>query len=100
MVADGTVRPDDERHMDLGGLWTTEQLRAPPEGYIDDLQLRAIVTLALQEPGLPEAVEVLLGRRGVDEGMGHIASRFVHTVPCASSTRPFRLTCTHGTPGR
>lgn len=69
-VADGTVRPDDERHMDLGGLWTTEQLRAPPEGYIDDLQLRAIVTLALQEPGLSEAVEVVLGRRGVDEGLG------------------------------
>ena len=68
-VADGTVRPDDERHMDLGGLWTTEQLRAPPEGYIDDLQLRAIVTLALQEPGLPEAVEVLLGRRGSGEGL-------------------------------
>jgi hypothetical protein len=68
-VADGTVRPDDERHMDLGGLWTTEQLRAPPEGYIDDLQLLAIVTLALQEPGLPEAVEVLLGRRGSGEGL-------------------------------
>ena len=68
-VADGTVRPDDERHMDLGGLWTTEQLRAPPEGYIDDLQLLAIVTLALQEPGLSEAVEVVLGRRGSGEGL-------------------------------
>ena len=67
-VTDGTVRPDDERHMDLGGLWTTEHFRAPPEGYIDDLQLLAIVTLALQEPGLPEAVEVLLGRRASGEG--------------------------------
>jgi hypothetical protein len=69
-IADGTVRADDERQMDLGGLWTTEHLRAPPEGYIDELQLLAIVTMALQEPGLPEAVEILLGRRGGDEGLG------------------------------
>lgn len=58
-----TARASDEPHMNVGGLWTTEAIRAPPGSYVDELQLLAIVTLALSEPGLPEAIEVRQGRR-------------------------------------
>ena len=62
-----TAREADEPHMNLGGLWATEALRAPPGSYIDELQLVAIVTMALTEPGLSEAIEVRLGQRAAGD---------------------------------
>lgn len=58
-----TARPEGEPQMNIGGLWATEAIRAPPGSYIDELQLVAIVTVALTESGLPEAIEVRQGLR-------------------------------------
>jgi hypothetical protein len=51
-----TFRDDDEHHMDIGGLWSTEFMRAPPNLYLDRLQLKALVLMALNEDGLREAI--------------------------------------------
>jgi hypothetical protein len=52
-----TTFPDtDEHHMDIGGLWSTEFMRAPPNLYLDRLQLRALLLIALKEEGLREAI--------------------------------------------
>ncbi len=51
-----TFRDDDEHHMDIGGLWSTEHMRAPPHLYLDTLQLKALVVMALKEPGLRAAI--------------------------------------------
>ena len=53
----------DGEGMDLGGLWSSEPFRAHPDNYLSPLQVQAITLLALTEPGLVEAAEVLLGRR-------------------------------------
>lgn len=53
----------DGEGMDLGGLWSSEPYRAHPDNYLSPLQVQAITVLALTEPGLVEAAEVLLGRR-------------------------------------
>lgn len=51
-----TFPDDDEHHMDIGGLWSTEFMRAPPELYLTRLQLKALTLMALEEPGLDEAI--------------------------------------------
>ena len=53
----------DGEGMDLGGLWSSEPYRAHPKNYLKPLQVQAITVLALTEPGLVGAAEVLLGRR-------------------------------------
>lgn len=49
--------------MDLGGLWSAEANRREPDGQTTAVQQQAIVVMAAFEPGLPEAIEVLLGQR-------------------------------------
>jgi hypothetical protein len=51
-----TIRSADEQHMDIGGLWSTEFMRAPPQLYLTDLQLKAVTVMALEEPGLEAAI--------------------------------------------
>lgn len=58
-----TLRPDDEGHMDIGGLWAAEDLRGRPGQRLQGLQLSVLVLFALEEEGLVEAGEVRLGRR-------------------------------------
>lgn len=57
-----TLRDDDEHHMDIGGLWSTEFMRAPPNLYLEQLQLQALVLMALREPGLREAIAARRGQ--------------------------------------
>ncbi|MFZ5480249.1 MAG: hypothetical protein ACOZNI_26025 [Myxococcota bacterium] len=64
---DDTVRSEDERQMDLGGLWSTEAMRSAPGRYLTTRQLRAMVLMATLEPGLIEAIEVALGQRAPDD---------------------------------
>jgi len=49
--------------MDLGGLWQSEEYRVQPQPHLRLLQARAIMALAVTEPGLVEAIEVLQGQR-------------------------------------
>lgn len=58
-----TLRPADEGHMDVGGLWSTEDLRGRPGQTLQGLQLAVLVLFALEEPGLVEAAQVRLGQR-------------------------------------
>jgi len=58
-----TIRLEGEHQMNLGGLWTTERLRAPPMGYLTDIQLSAITVMAMQEEQFIPAIEIKLGER-------------------------------------
>ncbi len=60
-------RLEDEHAMDIGGLWSSEPLRTGPDWYLSPIQLKTIVFLALTEPGICEAVEVLRGLREPDQ---------------------------------
>lgn len=57
-----TAEPSTEA-MDLGGLWTAEAWRAHPDDLLGPLQQQAIALMALTEPGVDQAAEVLLKRR-------------------------------------
>lgn len=57
-----TAPPSDDG-MDLGGLWTAEAWRAHPDDLLGPLQQQAIALMALSEPGIAEAAEVMLGLR-------------------------------------
>ena len=57
-----TAQPSTEA-MDLGGLWTAEAWRAHPDDLLGPLQQQAIALMALTEPGVDQAAEVLLKRR-------------------------------------
>lgn len=55
---------DPEREaMDLGGLWSAENVRTEANDHLGKLQLAALTTMALLEPGLDQAIEVRLGER-------------------------------------
>ena len=58
-----TLRPDAEGHLDVGGLWATEQFFGSPDHDLRGYQLAVLVLFAVQEPGLDEAIEVRLGLR-------------------------------------
>lgn len=51
-----TVRPSDEGHLDLGGLWSIEAMQAGPDRRLEGLQIEAILFMALQEPELAGAI--------------------------------------------
>ncbi|MDP2311242.1 MAG: hypothetical protein Q8P18_34800 [Pseudomonadota bacterium] len=62
-----TVRPTDEGHMDLGGLWSIEAMQAGPDRRLEGLQVAAILFMALEEPELPAAIAL---RKGAGEQAG------------------------------
>lgn len=49
--------------IDLAGLWLLEDHRVKEDGRLNLLQAAGIAALAVTEPGLPQAIEVLQGRR-------------------------------------
>jgi hypothetical protein len=49
--------------MDLAGLWQAEAYRIQPDPHLRLLQARAIMAMAVTEPGLMEAIQVLRGER-------------------------------------
>ncbi|MES2640492.1 MAG: hypothetical protein V4850_13450 [Myxococcota bacterium] len=53
-----TVRPTDEGHLDLGGLWSIEAMQAGPDRKLEGLQVEAILFMALQDAELPAAIEL------------------------------------------
>ncbi|MFZ5481681.1 MAG: hypothetical protein ACOZNI_33265 [Myxococcota bacterium] len=53
-----TEAPKDQSHMDVGGLWSVEHLRAPPGAYLQHRQLQAIVVMAVTQPALGEVLGV------------------------------------------
>ena len=58
-----TGSTDEVGGMDLGGLWQAEAYRVQPDAHLRLLQARAIMAMAVTEPGLLEAIEVLQGGR-------------------------------------
>jgi len=58
-----TGTDEEDGGMDLGGLWQAEAYRVQPDAHLRLLQARAIMAMAVTEPGLPEAIEVLQGQR-------------------------------------
>jgi hypothetical protein len=58
-----TGDPVEDGGADLGGLWQSEAYRVQPDAHLRLLQARAIMAMAVTEPGLPEAIEVLQGTR-------------------------------------
>lgn len=54
--------PGDEA-MNIGGLFSAEPYRVRPNTHLTALQVQALVARALLEPGLVEAIEVVLGER-------------------------------------
>jgi hypothetical protein len=51
-----TLRPSDEGHLDLGGLWSVEAMQSGPDRHIKGFQVQAILLMALLEPELPAAI--------------------------------------------
>jgi hypothetical protein len=58
------MKVDVERHLDLGGLWALSQTMFTAKAKLRGPQLQAVLFMALQEPDLGEALEVMLGTRG------------------------------------
>jgi len=56
-------RSPNEAALDIGGLWAAEAYRVRPGTHLTALQVQALMARALMEPGLVEAIEVVLGRR-------------------------------------
>ncbi len=56
-----TLRPSDEGHLDLGGLWSVEAMQSGPERSLEGLQAEALVLMAALEPELPAAIALRLG---------------------------------------
>ncbi len=56
-------RSPNEAALDIGGLWSAEAYRVRPGTHLTALQVQALVARATMEPGLVEAIEVVLGRR-------------------------------------
>jgi hypothetical protein len=52
-----TVRPPDERPLDIATLWSVENTDGKHELRIHGLQLQALVLLALEEPALADAAD-------------------------------------------
>lgn len=55
-----TIRPTDEGHMDLGGLWSVEEMNAGPDRSLGGYQLEALLLMAFEEPALPEVIAARL----------------------------------------
>ena len=56
-------RSPNEAALDIGGLWAAEAYRVRPGTHLTALQVQALMARALMEPGLVEAIEVVLGKR-------------------------------------
>jgi len=56
-------RSPNDAAMNIGGLFAAEAYRVRPNTHLTALQVQALMARALLEPGLVEAVEVVLGER-------------------------------------
>ncbi len=76
-----TVRPTDEGHLDLGGLWSVEAMQAGPDRRLEGFQLEALVFLAVLEDALPDAIAIRLGELPVEAPVGAGAAPAVPAAP-------------------
>lgn len=51
-----TIRPTDEGHMDLGGLWSVEDMDAGPDRSLGGYQLEALLLMAFEDPALKDVI--------------------------------------------
>ena len=58
-----TGSDEEDGGVDMAGLWQAEAYRVQPDAHLRLLQARAIMAMAVTEPGLVEAIEVLQGQR-------------------------------------
>jgi len=58
-----TGSDEEDGGVDMAGLWQAEAYRVQPDAHLRLLQARAIMAMAVTEPGLVEAIEVLQGLR-------------------------------------
>ena len=56
-------RSPNDAAMNIGGLFAAEAYRVRPNTHLTALQVQALMARALLEPGLVEAIEVVLGER-------------------------------------
>jgi hypothetical protein len=76
-----TVRPTDEGHLDLGGLWSVEAMQAGPDRRLEGFQLEALVFLAVLEDALSDAIAIRLGELPVEAPVGAGAAPAVPAAP-------------------
>ena len=58
-----TGSDEEDGGMDMAGLWQAEAYRVQPDAHLRLLQARAVMAMAVTEPGLLEAIEVLQEQR-------------------------------------
>lgn len=63
-----TQRPDDESHLDIGGLWSVEKMDVGPDRTLDGFQLEALVLMTAMEAELPAAIAIRLGEPAAADG--------------------------------
>ena len=56
-------RSPNDSAMNIGGLFAAEAYRVRPNTHLTALQVQALMARALLEPGLVQAIEVVLGER-------------------------------------
>ena len=61
------LRPVDEGQMDIGGLWSADEVEKSPEGSLHGLRVAVLLLFAIESEGFPEALEVRMGSRNPDD---------------------------------
>ncbi|MFN7144449.1 MAG: hypothetical protein ACK4YP_11775 [Myxococcota bacterium] len=87
-----TVRPTDQGHLDLGGLWSVEKMQAGPDRRLEHFQLEALVLMTLLEPELPAAIALRLGDAptGAAEAVATPATAPAAAAPASGPRSPPR----------
>jgi hypothetical protein len=61
------LRPVDEGQMDIGGLWSADEVEKSPEGSLHGLRVAVLLLFAMESEGFVEALEVRAGTRKPDD---------------------------------
>jgi hypothetical protein len=80
-----TVRPTDESHLDIGGLWSIETMKAGPDRHVGGLQAEAILVMALLEPEMLPAIAL---RQAGEHAELTTTAASATTAPPAPATTP------------
>lgn len=59
-------RPVDEGQMDIGGLWSADEVTNSPETSLHGLRVSVLLLFAIESPGFVEALQVRMGSRAAD----------------------------------
>ena len=61
------LRPVDEGQLDIGGLWSADEVEKSPEGSLHGLRVSVLLLFAIESEGFVEALQVRLGTRAPDD---------------------------------